>query len=565
VTRSLKILAADASLADVKQLEAVARTLGHEVVTAMDGIEAVEKYRAETPDLVFMDVMMPRLDGIEAVQQIRAQPSERWVPIVFFSALDDIAGILRGLEAGGDDFLAKPADLQVIRAKINGYARALSMQEQGHRFARELAAWREDAEEQNQLGQYIIGRLLDSEGLRDPMVEWLNTPAQSFSGDLVCATRGPGDTLYLMLADAAGHGLSAALTALPLTQVFHGMALKGFPIHTIAEELNGKLKAFLPIDRFVAASLAMVDTRNQTIEIWNGGNPDVLFLDDDGTISMRWPSRHPPLGILPPTLFSGATEVVNYAQPGEMVLFSDGIIEAENPDGQRLNLQGLEAILSQAGSGERLRAIEAGVARQLAGRVEHDDLSALVVRISTERRDAPRLAQTAAQPASEFSEWRMQLSWGAAELRSVDVVPAVLGFMAQLKALQPHQGFLFLVVSELFNNALDHGVLGLDSRAKNQEGGFERYLEERETRLNALNDARIDMAFHLHSHGGKPVLDIDIKDSGAGFDFATFLNAPDGAQDPYQTHGRGIRLVKTLCEEMIYGENGNVVFVRYAL
>lgn len=430
---------------------------------------------------------------------------------------------------------------------------------------RELTAWREEAEEQNQLGQYIIARLLDSEGLRDPMVQWYNTPAQTFSGDLVCASRGPGEILYVMLADAAGHGLAAALTALPLTQVFHGMAAKGFPIHTIAEELNSRLKAFLPIDRFVAACLAAVDTRNQTIEIWNGGNPEVLFIDDEGKVALRWPSRHPPLGILPPALFSGATEVVNYSQPGEMVLFSDGIIEAEAPDGQRLNLQGLEAILSRAPRGQRLGAIASGITRQLAGRVEHDDLSAMVVRIPLERRGAPRLAQATPEALAPFSEWRLELSWGASELRTMDVVPAVLGFMNQIKPLQPHQGQLFLIVSELFNNALDHGVLGLDSRTKNQEGGFERYLEEREHRLDKLHDGRIDLGFKLHALGGRPVLDIQVKDSGAGFDYAAYLNPTGDDPDPTRTHGRGIRLVRSLCAELSYAADGSAVFARYAL
>jgi len=147
----------------------------------------------------------------------------------------------------------------------------------------------------------------------------------------------------------------------------------------------------------------------------------------------------------------------------------------------------------------------------------------------------------------------------------MDVVPAVLGFMAQIKNLQPHQGQLFLIVSELFNNALDHGVLGLNSGTKNEEGGFERYLDEREQRLAALNDGRIDMGFHLHMRGDLPVLDIQVKDSGQGFDYSAYLGDTATADNLYQIHGRGIFLVRSLCAEISYGENGNAVFARYAL
>ena len=565
MTAGIKILVADDTPANVKQLEVVARKLGHTVVVATDGVEAVEQFQAESPDLVIMDVMMPRQDGVAAVQQIRALPCDRWVPIIMFSALDSTGDILRGLEAGADDYLVKPANLQIIRAKLNAYARALASQDESRRYAIELAAWRDEAEEQSKLGQYIIGRLLDSEGLRDPMVQWLNTPAQSFSGDLVCSIRGPGDTLYVMLADAAGHGLSAALTALPLTQVFHGMAQKGFPIHTIAEELNAKLKAFLPIDRFVAASIGMIDTRNQTIEIWNGGNPDVLFVDADGQVAMRWPSRHPPLGILPASLFSGATETINYHQAGELILFSDGIIEAENTAGERLGMPGLEALLDGVPPGERLSAISAGVTQQLLEQPEHDDLSVIAVRVPTERRDSPRLASPAplASATGPLSEWRLELNWGPDQLRGIDIVPAVLGFANQVKPLQAHQGELFLILSELFNNALDHGLLRLDSRLKNQEGGFERYLEERESRLARLEQGSVEMRFHLYPRGGKPVFDIRVKDSGPGFDFATYLrHTEDEAALP---HGRGIRLVQRLCEELSYQDNGSLVYARYAL
>jgi CheY-like chemotaxis protein/anti-sigma regulatory factor (Ser/Thr protein kinase) len=561
----LKILVVDDTITNVKQLEVVARKLGHEVHTAADGAEAVEKFQAVAPDLIIMDIMMPRMDGIEATRQIRALPCDRWVPIIFFSALDSHADILKGLEVGGDDYLVKPANLQMIRAKLNGYARALNLQAESRRDAHELAAWREDAEEQSKLGQYIIGRLLDSKGLRDPMVRWMNTPAQTFSGDLVCATRGPGGLLYVMLADAAGHGLSAALTALPLTQVFNGMAAKGFPIHTMAEELNAKLKAFLPIDRFVAASLAAIDTRNQTIEIWNGGNPDVLFIDNDNHVAMRWPSRHPPLGILPPGLFSGATEIVNYQFTGELVMVSDGITEAENPLGQRLEAHGLEALLGGSPPGERLLAIEAGVTGHLAGRVEHDDLSAIVIKVPIERRQTLRAETPTATPEARISEWRMDLSWGAAELRSIDVVPAVLGFMAQVKALQGHQGQLFLIVSELFNNALDHGLLGLDSRTKNEDGGFERYLEERGRRLDSLDDGRIEMTFHLRRQEDRPVLDMRIRDSGDGFDYDAFLVDRDDPAHALQSHGRGIHLVRNMCLTLHYDEGGRAVQARYAV
>ena len=576
MVRSLKVLVVDDTLANVQYLGVIARRLGHVVVTAMAGLEAIERFRAESPDLVIMDIMMPRLDGIDAVAKIRALPSQRWVPIIFYSALDKADDIVRGLEAGGDDYLTKPANPHVIRAKINSFARIIEMQDDIHRHTAELVAWQAQAEEQSNLGHYVISRLVDADGLRDPLLSWRNIPAQVFSGDLVCAARAPGDVLYLMLADAAGHGLPAALTALPLTQIFYGMTAKGFPISSIAEELNRKLKGFLPVDRFVATTLAALDARNQTVEIWNGGNPDALFVNDQGGMAMRWVSAHPPLGILPPEIFSSDTDTFNYQQPGELVICSDGVVEAESPAGVRFNMDGLEAVLRAAPVGQRCLKLDGGVSAHLNGRLDHDDISWMVVKVplapddprckaaadSSTAQSTPRASDGGVQ---RVSDWRLSLAWGAAELRHVDVVPAVLGMMGHVALLNAQRGPLFLIISELFNNALDHGLLRLDSAIKNLEGGIEHYLDERAHRLERLTSGKIEMRFEIREIGERAVVEIELADTGQGFDYYPYIAAGQPTLPSGLFHGRGIQLVRDMCVELNYLGNGNRVVALYAL
>jgi anti-sigma regulatory factor (Ser/Thr protein kinase) len=140
----------------------------------------------------------------------------------------------------------------------------------------------------------------------------------------------------------------------------------------------------------------------------------------------------------------------------------------------------------------------------------------------------------------------------------------VLGIMAQVQALAPHRSALFVIVSELFNNALDHGLLGLDSATKNQTGGIETYLEERARRLDTLATGRITMRFRLRRLDDRPALEIELADSGPGFDYAPYLAT--GSADPTNLrHGRGIRLVRAMCSELRYGGCGNQVYARYPL
>jgi CheY-like chemotaxis protein len=566
LTRPLKILAVDDTLSNLIPLQAIGRSLGHTVVIARDGLEAVERYKAEAPDLVFMDIMMPNMDGLTAVQHIRALPGERWVPVIFFSAMDTVQDIVRGLEIGGDDYLIKPANLELIKAKINSYARVLGFQDKTLEYSRELQMWRHEAEHQAELGHHVIARLVDAKGLRDPMLRWLNIPAQTFSGDLLCAARAPDDVLYVMLADATGHGLAAALSSLPLTQIFYGMTAKGFPLRAIAEELNRKIKALMPTDRFVAATLATIDTRNQTIEVWNGGNPNALLVGAGGDILMRWPSRHPPLGILPENLFSGSTETVNYRESGDLVLCSDGVIEAEAPDGRQFGQAGLESLLARTPPEQRFESLQVGLVSHLGGEEGHDDISCLFIRApipAAESLPPLPLQEPRASLPRQLSEWRLDLTWGAQELGYLDVVPAVMSLLGQIQALKPHQGSLFLVLSELFNNALDHGLLGLDSNLKGQAGGFEHYLQLREERLSTLGSGRIDMSFHLYMmDADSPTLDLTLADSGAGFDYAGHLAALSRPEAQSLPHGRGIALVQNLCRELIYSGSGNRVLAR---
>ncbi len=561
----LKILIADHSPTDVTKLASLVAHLGHQPIVADDGQGALDLFQRESPDLVFMDIMMPGMDGIEAVRRIRALPSEKWTPIIFYSALGRDQDIVRGMEAGGDDYLVKPASNPLLTAKIGGYARLLDLRRGALNHTAELESWRTEVEEQTRLGAHVMERLTDAEGLRDSMVRHFNLPAETFSGDMLCAARAPGDVLNVMLADASGHGLAAALTAMPLTQIFYSMTAKGFPLSSIAEELNRKLKALLPADRFVAATLASVDVRNRTVEIWNGGNPDAIYLNMAGETCMQWISSHPPLGILPDKHFSGVTETVALPEPGDLVLCSDGLIEAEGAGGKWLGLEGVGAILrGMDAEADRIGALRRGVEMHLGGRRAKDDISCMMVSIPVERRREVRFTAPKLEHAGAVEKWRLALSYSAQELRYLDVVPAVLGFITQVNALKPHQGGLFLILSELFNNALDHGLLKLDSATKSLAGGFEIYLQQRAERLAGLDHGKIDLSFLLHTIDDCAVLDISLGDSGAGFDYQAWMdgNAAFGDEFP---HGRGLALVRSLCSEVIFSGNGNKVWARFLL
>lgn len=101
----------------------ILKKLGLEAVEAEDGLQALELFEREKPDLVLIDVQMPGLDGLEVVRRIRAMSGEHWVPVIFLTSMEDESDFTRGIEAGGDDYLTKPVSPVVLEAKIRAMRR----------------------------------------------------------------------------------------------------------------------------------------------------------------------------------------------------------------------------------------------------------------------------------------------------------------------------------------------------------------------------------------------------------------------------------------------------------
>jgi adenylate cyclase len=154
---------------NVEILQIRLESLGYEVVTAGDGVEALEKIRALLPDLVLLDIMMPRMDGIETVKRLKADASLPFIPVIMVTARADAADVVAGLESGGDDYLTKPVDHAALSARVRAMLRIKALhdtvQAQAQRLeeqAAELAAWNKTLEERvaAQLGEIErIGRL----------------------------------------------------------------------------------------------------------------------------------------------------------------------------------------------------------------------------------------------------------------------------------------------------------------------------------------------------------------------------------------------------------------------
>jgi class 3 adenylate cyclase/AmiR/NasT family two-component response regulator len=147
------ILVVDDMADNVEILQMRLESQGFEVITAGDGEAALAVIRDKLPDLVLLDIMMPKLDGIGAVKQVKADPALPFIPVILVTARADARDVVAGLEAGADDYLTKPVDQAALMARVRAMLRIKGLhdtvQEQASRLedqAAELALWNQDLE-----------------------------------------------------------------------------------------------------------------------------------------------------------------------------------------------------------------------------------------------------------------------------------------------------------------------------------------------------------------------------------------------------------------------------------
>lgn len=426
-----------------------------------------------------------------------------------------------------------------------------------------LEAYHNRTEEELRIASDIMCRITDAHSMSDPAVEIMITPTVHYSGDLILVSRTPADKLHIMLADAVGHGLVAAVNLLPISQIFSAMTKKGFTISSIVDELNSKVHRLMPVDRFIGAALISIDFRSRVIEVWNGGVPTPLLLSLDGKILHEWKSQNLPLGILDDKTFSSEVETIRYDSDCQFFIFSDGLTEAESPAGEKFGEERITQLLQSTAPGTRFDALRSNLENHLCGHEALDDVSLAVVNISLSKvQEVHKHDLSPADADAASSHWRIAVSLGGDELRYMDPVPLLMQIVSSTHVAAEHHSALYVILSELFNNALEHGVLRLDSAIKQGPDGFDEYLSLRESKLKSLIVGAIDIEVENVMLEGQYGVKIRVVDSGNGFDYSKIrsdvLSQPGQAQ-----HGRGIALARSLSYKLEFAQCGNEVIAYY--
>ncbi|HSE78676.1 MAG TPA: response regulator [Alphaproteobacteria bacterium] len=140
------ILVVDDNPANIDIIETRLATQGYRIVTAVDGEDALAKAREHKPDVILLDVMMPKKDGLEVCRELKADPTLPFTPIILVTAKGDTKDVIAGLESGGDEYLTKPVDTAALLARVRSILRVKELHDQVQSQARQLAEWNQSLE-----------------------------------------------------------------------------------------------------------------------------------------------------------------------------------------------------------------------------------------------------------------------------------------------------------------------------------------------------------------------------------------------------------------------------------
>ncbi|CAM3104973.1 fused response regulator/phosphatase [Pseudomonas floridensis] len=559
-SKGLCILIADDSPSDRLLLSTLIARQGHRVLSAANGLEAVAIFSAERPHLVLMDAMMPLMDGFEAARRIKVMAGDSLVPIIFLTSLTEGEALARCLDAGGDDFVSKPYNAQVLAAKINAMNRLRLLQETVLQQRDLITTHHEYLLNEQRVAKAVFDQVAHSGCLGAANIRYLQSPYALFNGDLMLAAYTPAGHMHVLLGDFTGHGLPAAVGAMPLAEVFYGMTAKGFGLVEILREMNAKLKRILPVDMFCCATLLCVNLGQRQVEVWNGGLPDGYLLRADGGEPVTLVSRHLPLGVLGVDAFEVRTDVYPLALGDRIFLLSDGVLDTTDSHDQVFGVQRLRAVLAANGQ-PTLLIQEILEALNAFGGKARDDVSLLEITVIDDPLDPLPAPTYSDSGASSPLDWSASFEFRASTLKRFNPVPYVLQLLLEVHGLRSQGGALHAVMGELYNNALEHGVLGLDSALKHDAAGFARYYEQRGERLDGLQSGFIRMNLHIEPVGQGGRLTLSVEDSGNGFDAQRVVEKVPAVDGLY---GRGIRLVCELSRQARWSMDGRIACVEFS-
>jgi len=382
------VLVVDDTPVNQKLLSSILRRSGHGVEVAADGIQALAAVAASPPDLILLDVMMPGKDGFTVCAELKADPATADIPIIFLSAMGEVADKVKGLELGAADYIAKPFDSAEVLARTNTQLRLRRLNQSLVRANQDLKAKQLLLEEDLRAAADVQRALIPqvSPRVRHLAVSWVFEPCSSIGGDIFNVVSLDDRHVGIYMLDVSGHGVPPAMVSVLASQSLTpnaGIVVRSPEgsaplLISTPEEVLRALDREYPIDRFerfFTISYLVLEVETGRLTYSSAGHPPPVLLPRQGGLRLLEEGGGI-IGVGDPVIDMGEVQL----EKGDRVfLYTDGITEYEDGEGGLYGPRLHELLQATRGLElpdvcERLRQSLRDFGR---GTAPHDDVSLL--------------------------------------------------------------------------------------------------------------------------------------------------------------------------------------------
>lgn len=354
----MKVLIAEDDRVSRRMLQRQLEKWGHEVVAAVDGKDAWEKFQADDFSIVVSDWMMPEMDGIELVGKIRESETIGYVFVILLTARSKKEDIIVGMEAGADDFLSKPFDQGELRVRLRAGERIIELerdlaqrntqlQEANKRMTRDLEA-------AARVQQSLLPSTMPD--VSQARFAWHYRPCDELAGDFLNVFRLGEKHVGMYVADVSGHGVAASLLSVSISRVMTPQASSSalllkpdaqgknqvVPPAEVVAELNRRFPMEECGERYFTIVYGVLDLESCEFRYASAGHPAVVVLRPDQAPDALEVSSLA-VGWVPDVEYD--EHRIQLASGDRLLLYTDGIPEAMSPDMEQLgDKRMLEAI-----------------------------------------------------------------------------------------------------------------------------------------------------------------------------------------------------------------------------
>ena len=378
-----EILVVDDDALSRRLLAQLLTAAGYKCCVCKNGSEALEIVHAAPPSLLLLDFDMPGPNGAEVLRRLRSDhnPAVAQIPAIMLTAHGSEESEVSCLQAGADDFVTKPVNAAVLRARIETQLRLRSMRRQLERQNNELETWRRDLERDLAAARLTQQSLIPQKPLTMPgwQVATCYRPVIQVGGDIYGWLRMKNGRILFWIADGTGHGAAAALLTTLAKLLFHHGSMEHDMPASVMEAVNHDFRSIFGGRSFMTAMCVAVDPSTGRAIIVGAGHPPLLIARRTGATEAI-ASVAPPLGLVEhPEL----TETIVDLEPGDtFLLYTDGLFGSSKSKQPGLSPKRLEKMLDHsAPSAEALlRRILTETAPSKGEQALPDDVAALAVR-----------------------------------------------------------------------------------------------------------------------------------------------------------------------------------------